>query len=77
MSDPLATILDVIAEIGEVDASTLSPEMNLVADLGFDSAKAMRLLVELEERFDVEIPDEAAAEMSSIGDVRDFVATLL
>lgn len=39
------------------DASTLSPEQDLFEALGIDSLQAMDLLTELEDHFDVEIPD--------------------
>lgn len=66
--------LDVLARIAEVDAATLAPEQHLVVDLGIDSPKALRLLVELEDRLDVEIEDEDAARLKTVGDVLEYVA---
>ncbi len=66
--------LEVLARIAEVESSSLSPDKHLVADLGIDSPKALRLLVELEDRLDIEIEDEQAAELKTVGDVLDFVA---
>jgi len=65
--------LQVISTIAEMNADELRPEMHLVADLGVDSPKALRLLVELEDRLDVEIEDEEAAELKTVGDVLAFV----
>ena len=66
--------LDVLARIAGVDVATLAPEQHLVVDLGIDSPKALRLLVELEDRLDVEIEDEDAAGLKTVGDVLEYVA---
>jgi len=61
--------ITVIAKIAGVPSESITPEMELVADLDMDSAKALELLVELEDRFDVEIDDENAAKLNTVGDV--------
>lgn len=63
----------IIAEAAERDAGEIEPEQDLLADLGIDSPKALKLLMDLEEALDVEISDEDAARMESVGDVLDFV----
>lgn len=64
--------LEVIAEISGRGKGDLTPAMELVADLGIDSPKALQLLVELEERLEIEISDEDAAKMDTVGDVLSF-----
>lgn len=54
----------------------IQPEQDLVADLGIDSVKALELLVKLEEAWGVEISDEDAARMTTVGDVLDYAAGL-
>ncbi len=66
--------LDLIARISKTDRALLTPDMELVADLGLDSAKALELLVALEDRFDLEIDEEAAANLNSVGDIVAFLA---
>jgi len=66
-------VLDLLALVTGLDALALRPEMDLVADLGIDSPKALRLLVEIEERFALDIPDEDAARMSTVGHLLDYV----
>lgn len=61
--------ISVISKITGIPPESISPEMELVADLDMDSAKALELLVELEDRFDVEIDDENAAKLNTVGDV--------
>ncbi len=68
--------LEVVAKIGKSEPQALTPEMELVADLGIDSPKALQLLVELEERLGIEISDEDAARMETVGDILGYVAAL-
>ena len=70
------TALAVIAKVSKVDVAAIRPEMDLVADLGFDSAKALELLVELEEALGIEVSDEQAAGLNSVGDILAVVDTL-
>ena len=54
----LETVIKVIAEQLSIDESKISPESNLVDDLKADSLDVAALMLELEERYNVEIPDE-------------------
>lgn len=65
--------LEVLATVSGYAASELARERDLVADLGIDSPKALRLLVELEEAYDIEISDEAASEMGTVGDILAYL----
>lgn len=65
--------LAVLATVSGLDPSEIGPDRHLVADLGIDSPKALRLLVELEEEFDIEIPDEDAAMMSTVADILAYI----
>ena len=62
-------VLDILAVVSGSDAGSLRPELDLVADLGIDSAKGLRLLADLEDELDLEISDEVAARMVTVGDV--------
>lgn len=68
--------LDVLARTSNMDSDRLEPEMELVADLGIDSPRALELLVELEEALAVEISDEEAARMETVGDILDYARAL-
>jgi acyl carrier protein len=70
------TALAVIARVSRVEAGTISPEMDLVADLDIDSAKALELLVELEDALGVEISDEQAAGLKTVSDILAVVAAM-
>jgi acyl carrier protein len=68
--------LDVVARLAGAERGELKPEMDLVADLGIDSPKALQLLVDLEDRLGIEISDDDAAKMETLGDVVAYVEAL-
>ena len=67
--------LEVVAKISGMDAAKLTPGLDLVADLGIDSPKALQLLLDLEEVLGIEISDEDAAKMDTVGDVLDYLGS--
>lgn len=71
--DAKTTALQVIADICGVERDSLKPETQLVADLGVDSARALHLLVKLEDELGVEIDDEDVADLQTVGNVLDFI----
>ena len=66
-------VLEIIAEVSGVEVSSLEPETELVADLGIDSPRALQLLVELEDRLEIEIGDEAIEKLDTVGSVLEAV----
>ncbi len=72
--DPRATATKVLARTSGRPESELQPEQDLVADLGIDSPKQLELLIQLEEALEVEITDEEAAAMETVGHVLDYAA---
>jgi len=68
--------MGVLSKLSKMDANAIQPQMDLVADLGIDSPKALQLLVELEEKLGIEISDEDAARMNTVADVLDYLAAL-
>ncbi|MDO7812015.1 acyl carrier protein [Helicobacter pylori] len=67
------TIQAVIAEQLEIDASQVTPEAKFVKDLGVDSLDILELIMALEERFGIEIPDEQAEKIVNVGDVMRYI----
>ncbi len=68
--------LAVLATVAGLEAASLRPEQNLVGDLGIDSVKALQLVMRLEDELGIEIPDDAAARMDTVGDVLAYLGTL-
>ncbi|MEM7349758.1 MAG: phosphopantetheine-binding protein [Acidobacteriota bacterium] len=65
--------LEIVAKISGRNAADLQPQHELVADLGIDSPKALQLLLDLEDTLNIEISDEEAAKMDTVGDVLKFL----
>lgn len=61
--------LEILADVSGVERQDIEPQMDLVADLGIDSPKALQLLVQLEDALGIEISDEEAAKMETVDDV--------
>ncbi len=63
----------VIAGQLNVDATQVTPEAEFVKDLGADSLDVVELIMALEEKFDIEIPDEQAEKIVNVGDVVKYI----
>ncbi|NJN75396.1 MAG: acyl carrier protein [Synechococcaceae cyanobacterium RL_1_2] len=66
-------VKEVIAEELELDAGIIKPESVITGDLGADSLDVVELIMKLEEKFDLEIPDEEAEKLITVEDVVKFV----
>ena len=63
----------IVAEQRSVDAGEVKPESNFQNDLGADSLDTVELVMALEEAFDIEIPDEAAEGIATVGDAVKYI----
>ncbi|MGN0426230.1 MAG: acyl carrier protein [Agathobacter sp.] len=59
---------DIIVEVLNVDASEVKMESTFVDDLGADSLDVFQIIMGLEEEFDIEIPNEEAEKIVTVGD---------
>lgn len=73
MGEKKAVVMELLARLARKSPEEIREEMELVADLGLDSPKALELLVELEESLNIEIDDAAASGMNTVGDVLGLV----
>lgn len=62
----------IIDQLG-VDASKITEESSFVDDLGADSLDIVELIMAFEEEFDVEIPDEDAEKIKTVGDATKYL----
>lgn len=63
----------IIVEQLNVDAEQVTTDASFVDDLGADSLDIVELVMTMEEEFDLEIPDEDAEKIKSVGDVVKYV----
>ena len=62
----------VVDKLG-VEESRIVPEANFLDDLGADSLDIVELIMEFEEEFDLEIPDEDAETITTVGAAVDYI----
>lgn len=63
----------VIVDRLGVDESEVTLESSFIDDLGADSLDVVELIMALEEEFDVEIPDEDAEKIHTVGDALNYI----
>ena len=64
---------NVIVDQLSVDADEVTLEASFVDDLGADSLDVVELIMGLETEFDIEIPDEDAEKISTVGDAVEYI----
>jgi acyl carrier protein len=69
-------VIRVFSEFKKVPPEQIKEETTF-EELGFDSLDGLNLIFELEEEFDIVIPDDKAQSMKSVGQVIDGVETLM
>lgn len=73
MSDVAERIKKIVVEHLDVDADKVSAQASFIDDLGADSLDNVELVMAFEEEFGVEIPDDAAETIQTVGDAVAFV----
>ncbi len=73
MSDIAERIKKIVVEHLDVEAEKVKESASFIDDLGADSLDNVELVMAFEEEFDVEIPDDAAETIQTVGDAIKFV----
>ena len=68
-------VKDIIVDQLGVNADQVTPEAKFVEDLGADSLDTVELVMAFEEEFDIEVPDEEAEKLQSVGDVVTYITS--
>ncbi len=66
-------VKEIVCEQLGVSAEEVTPEASFIEDLGADSLDIVELVMALEEEFDIEIPDEDAERIQTIGDATAYL----
>ena len=66
-------VKNIIVDKLSVDASRVVPEASFLDDLGADSLDTVELIMEFEEEFDLEIPDEDAEKITTVGAALEYI----
>jgi acyl carrier protein len=67
-------VIDIVAEQLGVSKDQITRETSFVNDLGADSLDTVELVMELEEEFDINIPDDVAEKIQTVGQAIDHIA---
>ena len=73
MAESLEKVTEIIVEQLGVNADQVKPEAKLIEDLGADSLDAVELVMAIEEEFSIEVPDEDAEKLQSVGDILSYI----
>ena len=68
-----AKVKEIIVEQLRVEPDQVKPEAQFVNDLGADSLDTVELIMALEEAFDIEIPDEQAEKIKTVGEALEHI----
>lgn len=66
-------VIAIVAEQLGAEKDAVTPDTHFVNDLGADSLDTVELVMELEEEFDISIPDDAAEKIQTVGEAIDFI----
>lgn len=66
-------VKDLIAEQLGVELKIVTPEASFKNDLGADSLDTVELVMALEEEFNIEIPDEDAEKITTVGEAIEYI----
>jgi len=77
MSDVEKRVKEVTARTLKVDAARIADDSRFVEDLGAESIQSVELVAAFEEEFDIEIDEEDALEVKTVGKAVEFIEKLV
>lgn len=75
MADVAAKVKEIIINKLGVDDGQITPEASFTNDLGADSLDTVELVMEFEKAFNLQIPDEDAEKISTVGDAIRYITS--
>lgn len=73
MSEISSKVVEIIVEKLGVDSAEVVPAASFTNDLGADSLDTVELIMEFEKEFDIQIPDEDAEKIATVGDAINYI----
>lgn len=77
MADIEAEVKKIIEDKLGVNAEQIKPEASFIDDLGADSLDQVELVMDFEDKFEVDIPDEDAEKMRTVGEAISYLSKRL
>lgn len=72
-----AKLKAIVMDRLSVDEEQIKPEASFVEDLSADSLDIVELIMGIEEEFDIEIPDEDAEKLTTVGEAAEYIKSKL
>ncbi len=73
MADITSKVKEIIVEKLGADESEITPEASFTKDLGADSLDTVELIMEFEKAFEIQIPEEEAQKIATVGDAVKYI----
>ena len=73
----LRRVKEVVSDVLNVSVEEIEEDSEFVADLGAESIQSLELMAAFEEEFDIEMDEEAALQVQSVGQAADFIGQYL
>ncbi len=70
-------IVDILVDKLGIAPTEVTPEANLIKDLGIDSLDFAELIMEFEQEFNIRIPDNDAEQLQTVSEIVDYVTRML
>ncbi len=77
MSDVGNRVKEVVAKTLKVDMGRITDDARFVEDLGAESIQSIELIASFEEEFDIEMDEEAALAVKTVGDAVEFIQSVI
>ena len=77
MEEVQRKLKEIVMDRLNAEEDQIKPEASFVEDLGADSLDIVELIMGIEEEFDIEIPDEDAEKLTTVGEAMEYVKTKL
>ena len=73
MDNILEEVIEIIANVTEVDKEMIKEDSNLIKDLEIDSLDLVDLVVEFENKYNFQIPDQDVKEIQTVKDIVEYI----
>ncbi len=73
MSDIREKVVEIIVNKLGLDEEQVTPEAHIINDLGADSIETVELIMEFEDKFGIEIPDDDGEKIATVGDAIQYL----
>ena len=77
MSDITSRVKAIIADKLDVAETEVTPEASFTNDLGADSLDTVELIMEFEKEFNIQIPDDQAEKIQTVGHAIEYIETVI